>query len=117
MMRSAIFQIEVGIQLAVDPEGGRDAHFVVRDVCAECEVDVVACIGVRAIEIRIRAPHQRQFFGSFYFAHVEQGLADVDPSDSWQYFLGFRQLVGIKLAIQSDFFCLARLSSFLPGAW
>src|SRR5208283_629782 len=96
VVRRAIGEIEVGIELIVDPEGGGDTDFVISDVGAEGE-NVIASIGMGAVKIGIGAASESQFFGSFDFTHGEQGIADIDPLNAAKNFFGFVQLVFVEL--------------------
>jgi len=105
VVRTAIGEIQLRVKNVVDPESGGCGNFVIRDVCAVGQ-DVIARVGVSAIEISVGAAIEREFFGGFHFAHVQQHLADVHPFDARQDFLRGRGLFGVELAVESDFVAL-----------
>ena len=104
-MRRAVRQIEIGIELLVDPELRGHRHFVVGDVGSVRE-NVVAGEGVSAVEIHVSAAPQGQLFRRLHDAHVHQDGIDVDPFHVRQNLAGFGALRGIQLAIDSDFLAL-----------
>ena len=102
VMRRAIGEIEIGVEHVVDPEGRGDGDFIVGDVSAVGE-DVVARVGVGAIEIGVGATSEGEFFGRFHFAEVEEGLADVNESDFGEDFFGGGEVFGGEFAVEANF--------------
>ncbi len=102
MVRRAIREVQVRKQNVVDPKCAGGRHFKIRDVCSVGQ-NVIARISMGAIKIGVRAAYQRKFFRPFYFAHVQQRLADVHPFNFWEHLFRRGKLVRVKLAVDPDF--------------